>query len=201
MTHMSVRDVTWVPVCGSLEMRFFGVSRAIDAHRTYTFSSLSPPVTQSSSSNALASCPSPVMSSAPATSSDATAHPTHTPAPGSSNAPPKRGLEAARRFQLHNPVPATENDWHAYALNRYRAIKVSKTMNVFSTKKGYESPDSEGDDFDFNGWGQDHLWVLRSVRRRSREIEQELGYADKTLQSAMRVLYCDASFEEMYEVS
>ena len=142
------------------------------------------------------------MSSAQPESANAPAGESGTSSTTPANAaPPKRGLEAARVFPLHNPIPATEKEWHAYAINRYRAIKVAKTMNVFSNKKGYESPDSDGDDFDFNGWGQDHLWVLRSIRRQSRTIEQELGYENKVLQSAMRVLYCDASFEEMYEVS
>ena len=146
-------------------------------------------------SGQLESTESPGQSAAPAPAPSASA------APANAAASPKRGLEAARIFQLHDPIPATEKGWQAYAVNRYRAIKVAKTMNVFSKKKGYESPDSDGDDLHFDGWGQDHLWVLRSIRRQSRKIEEELGYESKVLQSAMRVLYCDASFEEMYEVS
>ena len=146
------------------------------------------------------------MSSAPATSSappeaSTAADAGSSPGASAKATPPKRGLDSAKVFPLHNPVTANEKDWHAYAINRYKAIKVSKTMNVFPKRKGYESPDSDGDDFDYSSMGQDHTWVLRSIRRQARKIEQELGYEDKVFQSAMRVLYCDASFEEMYEVS
>lgn len=81
-------------------------------------------------------------------------------------------------------------------MNRYKSVKeVKGSRNVFSRRKGYESPDSDGDDYD--GRDSDVDIVLKNIRRPLRAIEEELEYKARTLQSAARVLRCTAACEEL----
>lgn len=104
---------------------------------------------------------------------------------------------ATRAYMLHNPVEATELQWKKYAMNRTAADKM-RIWDKKAAKRGYESPDSE-DEFEY---GEDEsIYILRSIRRTLRGLEEEIGLPDMTLQKACKLLYFDGCFEEAYDVS
>ncbi|KAJ7496656.1 hypothetical protein FB451DRAFT_1119558 [Mycena latifolia] len=105
--------------------------------------------------------------------------------------------KAAKRFQLHNPVEATDALWRAYSNNRLAGWAMRKRDKV-AEAEGYESPDSD-DDWPYMYPRDDTIHVLRSVRRTLRELEDEMDLPDGLLQKSVAVLFCDAGFEEAYD--
>ncbi|KAJ7727939.1 hypothetical protein B0H16DRAFT_1428811 [Mycena metata] len=104
--------------------------------------------------------------------------------------------KAGKRFLLHNPIEATDALWRAYSNNRLAAWTIRKSHKK-AEQAGYESPDSDDDEnmrlaFSRN----DTIYVLRSIRRTLRELEDEMGLPDTLLQKSVAVLDCDAGFEE-----
>ncbi len=105
--------------------------------------------------------------------------------------------KATKAFRLHHPVPSTPARWRAYAGNRAAADKI-RLRDRKAEKPGYESPESDGDEWDvFN----DSIYFLRSIRRTMRELEGELQLPAQSLQKGCKVLWCKAAFEESYNVS
>jgi hypothetical protein len=82
--------------------------------------------------------------------------------------------KAAKRFQLHNPIEATDALWRAYSNNRLAAWAILK-RDKEAEKEGYESPDS---DDNFMMYRDDAIHVFRSIRRTMRELEDEMGFPD-----------------------
>jgi hypothetical protein len=121
----------------------------------------------------------------------------------SSSATPKRqGLDLAQHTfgPLLDPMKATAQQWQHYTVNRFKTIKeVKSTRNVYPRFKGYESPDEDGEDYDFRDTDTDRL--ANNIRRSVRKIEEEMGLVDKTLQKCVRILKCDAMLEEVDDVS
>jgi hypothetical protein len=105
--------------------------------------------------------------------------------------------KAAKRFQLHNPIEATDALWRAYSNNRLAAWAIRK-RDKEAEKEGYESPDS---DDNFMMYRDDAIHVFRSIRRTMRELEEEMGFPDGLLQKSVAVLSCNAAFEEADDVS
>ncbi|KAJ7125326.1 hypothetical protein C8R44DRAFT_782867 [Mycena epipterygia] len=89
--------------------------------------------------------------------------------------------KTAKRFQLHNPIAATDALWRAYANNRLAARGIRKC-----DKKAEVAAD-------------DTIYVLRSIRRTMRELEDEMGLPDGILQKSVVLLSCEAAFEESYD--
>ncbi len=88
--------------------------------------------------------------------------------------------KATKAFRLHHPIPSTPARWRAYAGNRAAADKI-RLRDRKSEMPGYESPESDGDEWDiFN----DSIYLLRSI-----------------LQKGCKLLWCNAAFEESYNVS
>ncbi|KAF7362407.1 hypothetical protein MVEN_00587900 [Mycena venus] len=105
--------------------------------------------------------------------------------------------KAAKKFQLYNPIEATDELWRAYANNRLAAWAIRK-RDKEAEKPGYESPDSD-DNFTVYFQRDDTIHVFRSIRRTIRELEEEMGFPDGLLQKSIAVLSCDAAFEEAYD--
>ncbi|KAF7975065.1 hypothetical protein HWV62_10573 [Athelia sp. TMB] len=127
---------------------------------------------------------------------------TNTAAGGSTpDAPRVQGLQLAQKTfaGLLNPVEATPAEWTRYTVNRYKTIKEAKsTRNIFPRRKGYESPDEDGDDYDFNDEDIDRL--IKNVRRSVRKIELEMELPEKSLQKCVRIISCDAMLEEVDDI-
>ncbi|KAJ7179543.1 hypothetical protein C8R46DRAFT_987320 [Mycena filopes] len=106
-------------------------------------------------------------------------------------------LEKARkRFLLHNPIEATDALWRAYSNNRLAAWTIRKCHKK-AEKAGYESPDSDdGENMSLAMNRNDTIYVLRSIRRTMRQLEEEMGLPDTLLQKSVAVLLCNAGFEE-----
>ncbi|KAK0245280.1 hypothetical protein EDD85DRAFT_783227 [Armillaria nabsnona] len=91
-------------------------------------------------------------------------------------------------------VPSTPARWRAYAGNRAAADK-KRLRDRKAEKPGYESPESDGDEWDvFN----DSIYFLCSIRRTMRELEGELQLPSQSPQKGCKVLWCNAAFEESY---
>lgn len=125
------------------------------------------------------------------------------PAPSTTfTAPPK--LTAAEyleklkvAFKLHEPIAATPARWKAYHFNRAFADKI-RLRDRKSEKKGYESPDSDGEEWDVPG---DTIYLLRSIRRTLRRLEKQAALSPRSLQNGAKLLWFTGFFEESYNVS
>lgn len=118
---------------------------------------------------------------------------------GTASALPRlQGLELAQKTfpGLINPVEATAAEWNRYTINRYKTIKeVGFTRNIFPRRRGYESPDEDGEDYSSNDHDIDRL--ANNIRRSVRKIEEEMEFPEKSLQKCVRIISCDAALEEL----
>ncbi|KAJ7198967.1 hypothetical protein GGX14DRAFT_664612 [Mycena pura] len=100
--------------------------------------------------------------------------------------------KTAKRFQLlHNPIEATDALWRAYANNRLAASSIRK-RDEKAEAEGYESPESDDDDWFVR---DDSIHVLRSIRRTMRGLEEQMLLPDGVLQKSVAVLNCEAAFD------